>query len=160
MVKVGSHLYWRQRQKDYLTGEVEKPDKTNPKYRHWKIENTMVKGWLLGSMKPKISDHYLILETATQIWDVLTKSYSELGHTAKVYELRQWISQFKQNGQPLVLYHTSLQKLWEELEHYHLSSDMCKGHYWVSEAYGKYSNIWVSSQSQLWVWTSLGSYSC
>lgn len=44
---------------DYLTGEVEKPDKKDPKYRRWKIENAMVKGWLLGTMKPEISDRYL-----------------------------------------------------------------------------------------------------
>lgn len=99
-------------------GEVEKPDKKDPKYRRWKTENAMVKGWLLDSMKPKISDHYLFLETAYQIWDALTKSYYKLGHIAKVYELCQRISQFKQNGQPLTLYYASLRKIWDELEHY------------------------------------------
>lgn len=97
---------------DYLTGEVEKPDKKKkPKYKRWKTENAMVKGWLLVSMKSEISNHYLVLETATQIWDALAKSYFELEHTTKVYELRQRISQFKQNGQPLTLYYASLQKI-------------------------------------------------
>lgn len=67
---------------DYLTGEVDQPNKKDPKYRRWKTEN--VKGWLLGSIKSEISDHYLFLETSYQIWDALAKSYSELDHTTKV----------------------------------------------------------------------------
>lgn len=55
----------------------------------------MIMGWLLSSMKTEISNHYLFLETARQIWDALAKAYSEIGHAAKVYELRQRISQFK-----------------------------------------------------------------
>lgn len=49
-------------------------------------------------MKSEISDHFLFLETAHQIWDVLTKSYFEIGHTTKVYELRPKIAQFKQGN--------------------------------------------------------------
>lgn len=49
---------------NYLTMEIEKPNKKDNKYKKWKTENAMVKGWLLGSMKPEINDHYLFLETA------------------------------------------------------------------------------------------------
>lgn len=63
---------------EYLTGDVKKPPRENPKYRKWKTENAMVKGWLLSSMK--------------QIWDSLTKVYLEVGHTAKVFDLKQRIA--------------------------------------------------------------------
>lgn len=52
---------------EYLTGEANKALREDPKYQKWKIENAMVKGWLLGSMKPEINDHYLFLATAHQI---------------------------------------------------------------------------------------------
>lgn len=73
---------------EYMTGEMEIPSQCDPCYRKWKTENTIVMGWLLNSMKPEISDHFLFLKTAHQIWDALTKSYSQKGHTTKVYELR------------------------------------------------------------------------
>ena len=69
--------------------------RTDPRYKKWKIKNATVMGWLLNSRKPTISDHFLFLEIAHQIWDVLAKSYSEMGYTVKVYELRQRIVEFK-----------------------------------------------------------------
>lgn len=54
-------------------------------------------------MKTEISEHYLFFETANQIWKALCKAYSEIGHTTKVYELRQRIAQFKQGDQPLAI---------------------------------------------------------
>lgn len=75
-------------------------------------------GWLLGSMRPNISDYYLFLETAHQIWDSLAKAYSQVGHTVKVFDLRQRIAQFKQRDKPLAIYYSALRKMWEELTHY------------------------------------------
>lgn len=49
---------------EYLTREVKKSFKDNPKFRKWKTENAMVIEWLVGSMKPEISNHYLFLEIA------------------------------------------------------------------------------------------------
>lgn len=102
----------------YLTSEIDVPPKDDPHYRKWKTENAMVMGWLLNSMKLEINYHYLFLETAHQIWNSLSQTYSEIGHTAKVYELRQRIAQFKQGDQPLAIYYVALRKLWEELDHY------------------------------------------
>lgn len=72
---------------DYLTGEVEVPLKSDTRYRKWKIENAMVVGWLLNSMKVEINEHYLFFEIAHQILEALSKAYSEIGHATKVYEL-------------------------------------------------------------------------
>lgn len=61
-------IYIQSRDKeDYLTGELVVFPKTDSRYQKWKAKNATVMGWLLGSMKPKISDHYLFLETAHQI---------------------------------------------------------------------------------------------
>lgn len=67
----------------------------------------MVMGWLLSSMKSKISEHYLFLETAHQIWDALVKTYSQIRHAAKVYDLWQRIAQFRQGDQTLAIYYSS-----------------------------------------------------
>lgn len=64
------------------------PSHNDSNYRQWKTENSMVMGWLLNSMTPEISEHFLFLDTTHQIWDALAKSYSEMEHTAKVIELQ------------------------------------------------------------------------
>lgn len=52
---------------EYLTGEVEIPPKSDPHYRKWKIENAMVMGLLLSSMKAEINENYLFLDIFYQI---------------------------------------------------------------------------------------------
>lgn len=74
---------------------------------------------ILSSMKPQIGEKFLFLETTHQIWDALAKSYSKIGHTAKVYKLRQL------SEQSLALYDSSLRKLWDELEHYNFYCPSC-----------------------------------
>lgn len=61
---------------EYLTSEMEIPSHSDPRYRKWKTKNAIIIGWLLNSMKLKISDHFLFLEIVHRIWDTLAKSYS------------------------------------------------------------------------------------
>lgn len=117
---------------EYLTGEVEIPPKGDPRYRKWKTENATVMGWLLGSMKPEISDHYLFLEIAHQIRDYLSQPYYKVGRTTKVFDLRQMIAQFKYGDKPLAIYYFALQKMWLELEHYTSYRPSCM---WDATAY-------------------------
>lgn len=69
----------------YILDEMVIPNITNPKYRKWKTKNA----------KTAISHHYLRLKTAKQIWGLVAKTYSKMGNTTKVYELKQSISQSK-----------------------------------------------------------------
>lgn len=103
---------------DYLIGAIKTPALDDPKYQKWKTENALVMEWLLNSMKPEVSGNYLFLDTTHQIWSSLSETFSEVGHVAKVYDLRQQIAKFKQRDLPLSIYYFSLGKMWEELEHY------------------------------------------
>lgn len=94
---------------DCLTGEIEIPSPRGPKYKKWKTENALVMDSYLISMKPEISKHYLILKTACQIWSASVQTFSKVDHTAKMYELRQQIAQFKQGDLPHSIYYSSYQ---------------------------------------------------
>lgn len=104
------HIEGRDKE-EYQTKDAKKLLREDPKYGKWKTKNAMVKGWLLGFKKPEISDHYLFLDTAHQIWDSLAKAYSEVGHTTKVFDLRQKIALFKQGDQPIAIYYSALIKM-------------------------------------------------
>ena len=56
---------------DYLTGEIVQPKSDYPKFRTQKIENNMVKSWLINSMTNEVSENFLLYKTAEEIWDVV-----------------------------------------------------------------------------------------
>ena len=53
----------------YLTGEIQKPKETDPTYKAWRSENSLVTAWLLNSMEGPIAKPHLFLPTAKEVWD-------------------------------------------------------------------------------------------
>ena len=54
---------------EYLTGEAAMPETTEPGFRKWKIENSMIMSWLINSMYNDIGENFLLFGTAKDIWD-------------------------------------------------------------------------------------------
>ncbi|RVW83276.1 Retrovirus-related Pol polyprotein from transposon TNT 1-94 [Vitis vinifera] len=46
---------------EYLTGEAAMPETTEPGFRKWKIENSMIMSWLINSMNNDIGENFLCL---------------------------------------------------------------------------------------------------
>ena len=78
----------------------------------------MVMSWLLHSMQPEINQTYLFLSTAKEIWDAISQTYSKIGITTQVYELKCQIHATKQGSWSIIEYYNKLQSLWLELDHY------------------------------------------
>ncbi|RVX18623.1 Retrovirus-related Pol polyprotein from transposon RE1 [Vitis vinifera] len=49
---------------EYLTGEAVMPETTEPGFRKWKIENSMIMSWLINSMNNDIGENFLLFGTA------------------------------------------------------------------------------------------------
>ena len=59
----------------YINEDYPQPPETDPSFHKWRIENAMVKDWLINSM-----DHYLVVNfirypTTKQVWDSTTTTY-------------------------------------------------------------------------------------
>ena len=52
---------------EYLTGEITPPKPKDASYRKWKLENNMVKSWLINSMVNEIGENFLLYETTDEI---------------------------------------------------------------------------------------------
>ena len=63
---------------EYLTGEAAMPETTEPGFRKWKIENSMIMSWLINSMNNDIDENFLLFGTAKDIWDAAKETYSSL----------------------------------------------------------------------------------
>lgn len=58
------------------------PNIIDPAFDQWDSDNSPVMTWLLNSMQPQISKSYLLLDTATKVWRVLSLTYSKIGNNA------------------------------------------------------------------------------
>ena len=72
---------------EFLTGEIAAPKAEDPKYRTWKVHNSMVMSWLVNSMTNEIGENFLLYETAQEIWEVARELYSSKENTSELFEI-------------------------------------------------------------------------
>ena len=74
-------MYIRGRDKiGYLTREKREPTLEDPSYAMWDAENSMVMAWFVNSMNEDISSNYMCYSTSKELWDNVSKMYSDLGN--------------------------------------------------------------------------------
>lgn len=62
-----------------LNNRIHVPKLDDPSYDKWEAKSSTIMSWLLHSMQPDISQGYLFLSMAKEIWDVATQTYSKMG---------------------------------------------------------------------------------
>ena len=72
----------------YFTSSIKEPTEEDPKFQTWDADNSMIMSWLVNSMDSEIGQTYLFLPTAKDLWDAVTETYSDLGNSAKIYDLK------------------------------------------------------------------------
>lgn len=75
--------------------------------------------WLLHSMTPEVSNGYLLLRTAKEIWDAAVQTYSKIGNIAQIFYLKRRIYETTQKDMSLSTYFHTFRGLWQELDYYH-----------------------------------------
>jgi hypothetical protein len=73
----------------HLNGKIQEPKLDDPTYDKLEVENYTIMSWLLHLMQ--LSQGYLFLRTAKEIWDVVAQTYSKMGNVAQIYELKRRI---------------------------------------------------------------------
>ena len=100
----------------YVNGDIPQPSPTDPNFRRWRTENSLVKGWLINSMDPGLIGNFIQYSTVKEVWDAIATTYFDSSDTSQVYELRRRVAQLKQSGGSLEKYYTNLQGLWREID--------------------------------------------
>ncbi|KAL6330440.1 hypothetical protein AAG906_040370 [Vitis piasezkii] len=73
----------------YINGDLPQPASTDPLFRIWRIENTIVKGWLINTMDSSIVSTFIRYPTTKKVWDAITVTFFDESDTAQVYELQR-----------------------------------------------------------------------
>ncbi|XP_078167313.1 uncharacterized protein LOC144562057 [Carex rostrata] len=98
----------------YVNGEKKKPDKNS---EEWEIHDNLVMSWLLNSMEPQISELFMIgAETSTKLWTAIHKMYGKQNNFAHIFQIKQDITQIKQNQRSITQYFGAMKAKWDELD--------------------------------------------
>ena len=73
----------------YINGDFLQPEPTDPTFRRWRIENAIVKGWLINSMDPSLISNFIRFPTAKLVWDSIATTYFDGTDTSQVYDLKR-----------------------------------------------------------------------
>ena len=95
---------------EYLTGEAAMPETTEPGFRKWKIENSMIMSWLINSMNNDIGENFLLFGTAKDIWDAAKETYSSSENTSELFQVESALHDFRQGEQSVTQYYNTLKR--------------------------------------------------
>ena len=55
---------------------------TNPAFRKWRTENTVVKGWLINLMESSLIGNFIRYPTTQQVWDAVAITFFDGSDTS------------------------------------------------------------------------------
>ncbi|PKU82965.1 hypothetical protein MA16_Dca021360 [Dendrobium catenatum] len=85
----------------------------------------MIMSWLWNSMTPEISDTFMFLSTAKDIWDAARQTFSKARDAAQIFEIKIKVGSTKQGSKTVTEYATILKNLWQKLDHYRCIETRC-----------------------------------
>ncbi|RVW83269.1 Retrovirus-related Pol polyprotein from transposon RE1 [Vitis vinifera] len=101
------------------------PETTEPGFRKWKIENSMIMSWLINSMNNDIGENFLLFGTATDIWDAAKETYSSSENTSELFQVESALYDFSQGEQLVTQYYNTLTRYWQQLDLFETHSWKC-----------------------------------
>ena len=92
----------------YINGDFLQPEPTDPTFRRWRIENAIVKGWLINSMDPSLISNFIRFPIAKLVWDSIATTYFDGIDTSQVYDLKRRVTKMRQAGGSIEKYYNDL----------------------------------------------------
>jgi GAG-pre-integrase domain len=109
-------LYVKGRDKmKHLTGDPAPPQSTEPTYQKWDTDDSVVKGWLINSLDPRLRANFIRYPTAKEVWDAISTTFYDGHDEVQVYNLNKKVTRLKQSGRMIEEYYNELQGLWQEI---------------------------------------------
>ena len=79
----------------FFNGEEKTPEESDPLFRKWRSENSLITTWLLNSMEESIRKPYLFMY-AKEMGDVVCETYSNLENHSQTFMLKTQLWNSKQ----------------------------------------------------------------
>ncbi|KAM1107812.1 hypothetical protein EV1_004491 [Malus domestica] len=102
----------------FIYGSIEVPDAPSPTYESWLCKDQRVMSWLLNSMERKLAEIFSYSESSFKLWETVKEMYGSQNNVARVFQLKNDISNLQQEGKPFVQLLGNIKSMWNELEMY------------------------------------------
>ena len=99
----------------FFNGKEKTPEESDPLFRKWRSENSLITTWLLNSMEESIRKPYLFMY-AKEMEDVVCETYSNLENYLQTFELKTQLWNSKQGETDINTYYNNMLTLWQELD--------------------------------------------
>ncbi|XP_075494687.1 uncharacterized protein LOC142532254 [Primulina tabacum] len=111
--------------KEYLTGEIEAPAKTDAGYKKWKTENHLIMSWLINSMSLEVCENFLLYESAKDVWEAVRETYSSSDNTSELSAIESALHDLRQGELSVTQYYNALTKQWQQLDFFETHAWKC-----------------------------------
>ncbi|PWA50210.1 GAG-pre-integrase domain, Gag-polypeptide of LTR copia-type [Artemisia annua] len=108
----------------FIDGTIKRPEAGDANRMAWMRCDAMIKGWLTTAMEKEIRGSVKYATSASEIWKDLKERFGKES-APRAYELKQAISNTKQEGMTMSAYYTKLRGLWDEMKSF-LPIQICK----------------------------------
>ncbi|KAK8951871.1 hypothetical protein KSP39_PZI004884 [Platanthera zijinensis] len=108
-----------------IDGTLVEPSRTDPSWRKWDADNSLVVSWLLHSMSPQVYQSYMLLDSAYDIWTRARDTYSQAGSSMQIYELTRRVLELRQGTQLVASYYSEFERLYQELDFFSTFTAAC-----------------------------------
>jgi len=98
----------------FIDGSCPKPNQNSLGFDQWIKCDSIVVSWLLNLMMPKLSEAFLYVYSAQELWNDLTERFGE-SNEPLLYQLEKEITDLYQGSDSVAMYYTKLNKLWDEI---------------------------------------------
>ncbi|KAF3771889.1 hypothetical protein EJ110_NYTH59235 [Nymphaea thermarum] len=101
----------------YITGDKPTPNKSDPQWATWALEDSQVKVWIISSVSGDIQPLILQKPTSFDMWTVLARMYGRKKRVLRTYQIKCSIYSLTQGDLSVVAFYAALKTKWEELEY-------------------------------------------
>lgn len=99
----------------FVDGSMNRPIEGSPNLQKWLRCDYMVRCWILNSLTSEISESFMYVQSAKELWEELAKRFSE-ANGPLIYQLHRDLCLLSQENEPLSLYFSKMKKIWDELQ--------------------------------------------
>ncbi|KAG6501800.1 hypothetical protein ZIOFF_041684 [Zingiber officinale] len=96
-----------------INGANPAPNNEEEEYGKWKVEDTQIMSWILGSVEPSILLNLKSYKTSREMWDYLNKIYNP-SNIARRFQLELELGQLSQGNISIQEFYSSFENLWAE----------------------------------------------
>ncbi|KAG6497857.1 hypothetical protein ZIOFF_045763 [Zingiber officinale] len=98
---------------NYINGANPAPNNEEEEYVKWKVKDTQIMSWILGSVEPSILLNLKSYKTSREMWDYLNKIYNQ-SNIARRFQLELELGQLSQGNISIQEFYSSFENLWAE----------------------------------------------